>query len=155
MPSLVSLYFLLLNLASLVFGYPAFTRQSAWHPHASPRAGTSFRSPQLDLTDQRPAITGQASPQLFDYASSVAVRVLTEQFPQARLPAVKTTFHVPVLGTFHLRVDQLQLGQLSLNPARTGISLSRDASHLVLSATKVTTSATCHFHLVRHPFSSR
>ena len=78
-----------------------------------------------------------------------------EQYPHAKLPAVQKSFSVPVLGTFHLTVDEIAIGQLSLDPAKTGIILSPDGSKLVLSAAEVTSSATCHFHLVRHPFSSR
>ncbi|KAK9836431.1 hypothetical protein WJX74_000376 [Apatococcus lobatus] len=101
-----------------------------------------------------PSVSGIASAQLFKYASAVAIGVLTEQYPHAKLPAVQKAFRVPVLGTFHLTVDEIAIGQLSLDPDKTGIALSPDGSKLVLSAAEVTSSATCHFHLVRHPFSS-
>ena len=151
--SVVCLY--LLSVPEAAFTSPLLSRHADLHTLTQEASDPSFRSQGFDLASQRPVVTGEASPQLFKYASSVAVRVLTEQFPQAKLPAVNTDFHVPVLGTFHLTVDAIQLGKLSLDPARTGISLNQDGSHLLLSAERVSTSATCHFHLVRRPFSSR
>ncbi|KAK9819379.1 hypothetical protein WJX81_003680 [Elliptochloris bilobata] len=83
-----------------------------------------------------PAITGIASPAFFDYASGVAVKILSDRLSKANLGDLETFADVPVLGRFRVDLEHPTLDALDLGGAETGLALGADGE-LVLTVAKL------------------